>query len=702
MNVSIITSLYNRLDLTRVYLESLERTLASESYEVIFVDDGSTDGTREFLATLPETRYRVRFNDSPRGYAANNNAAARIAQAPLLCLLNNDTSLLPGWLEPMTRMARWNPRAAMVGNVQREPVSGLIDHYGVYFNPANGRPLHAGKNRAYAPRESYLAWPAVTAACCVIRRSLFAELGGFDEEFRNGFEDIDLCLRAGERGYRHYVANRSVIYHHVSASPNRRRHEDENLALFRARWRGRVPVGLPPFAAVDDLHAEGSRYLRKHLARPWRYNLWRFCRALEQRLAPWPAASRPALPLRWALKLAGAAGSPPAPPARTLDAATPIFLVVQDTVHNPGRSGIQTVVRSLAAALGRAGTPVRTVIWKFDSDSLYLLPPTLSAGLAAEPLRDVAASDRPLHELGIAPAGWVLMPELMFDDAPARLVDYVHRHGLKLAVIFHDAIAVCHPEFVPPSLPERYAGYLRDFSRADLILPNSETSAKDWHEYVAKHGLAQPPVRVCVLASDVSGTPRVRAEDLAPAANDPARPVRLLCVSTIEPRKNHRGLLAAYELAAAARPGLRLELSLVGAPYVGADALADEVRRFVARHPGVVTWHKQVEYSLLRRLYEEADFTVYPSVMEGFGLPIIESLWFGRPCVCANFGVMSENAAGGGCITVDVCDPQALSNAVLLLADSPAKRRELALAATKRRLKTWDEYAAEVLGSLQG
>ena len=690
MDVSIITSLYNRLDLTRVYLESLERTLVRWRYEVILIDDGSTDGTREFLATLPPARYRVRLNEAPRGVGPPHTPPPPRAPA------------LPGWLEPMTRLAKWDRHAGLVGNVQREPVSGLIDHFGVYFAPTDGNPLHAGKNRAHAPREAYLAWPAVTAACCVVRREVFAELGGFDEAFRNGFEDVDLCLRAGARGYRHFVANRSVIYHHVSASPNRHRHEDANLALYQARWRGRVPLGLPPAAAVDDLHGEGSRYLHKHRARPWRYNLSRLCRALERRLAPWPAESRPALPWRWLLKLAGVfTARRLAPPVRArVTAVARVFLVVDDTVQNPGRSGIQTVVRSLAAALGRTNAAVRTVVWNASSHSLQLLPPALSAGLAAEPLRDPAGTALPLHKLPAPAGGWVLMPELMYDGKAARLVEYVHRHGWKLAVIFYDAIAVLRPEFVPPSLPARHAGYLRDFSRADLILPISETSARDWREFMTVHGLPQPPVRVCLLAGDVSSTPRVRPEDLAARPISRSQPVRMLCVSTLEPRKNHGALLAAYELAAA-HPGIRLELNLVGAPYAGAEDLAEAVRQFAAKHPGQVTWHKQVEYSLLRRLYEHADFTVYPSVLEGFGLPIIESLWFGVPCVCADFGVMAEVAAGGGCLPVDVRDSRALADAILSLAQSPSKRRELALAAAGRPLKTWDQYAAEVLACLE-
>ena len=138
MQVSIITPLFNRLDLTRVFLASLGQTLRRWQYEVILVDDGSTDGTREFLQTLSGPRYRVVLNAPGSGYAASNNLAARLASAPLLCLLNNDTVLLPRWLEPMARLASLLPDVACVGNVQREPVGGLIDHYVTLFPGGRG------------------------------------------------------------------------------------------------------------------------------------------------------------------------------------------------------------------------------------------------------------------------------------------------------------------------------------------------------------------------------------------------------------------------------------------------------------------------------------------------------------------------------------------------------------------------------------
>ena len=188
---------------------------------------------------------------------------------------------------------------------------------------------------------------------------------------------------------------------------------------------------------------------------------------------------------------------------------------------------------------------------------------------------------------------------------------------------------------------------------------------------------------------------------IAPAHLAPKepRPLRLLCVSTLEPRKNHVALLAAYEHAIAARPDLQLELHLVGASYAGYPELVESVSAAAHRLPGL-HWHGQIEYDELQAQYAACDFTVYPSVVEGFGLPVIESLWFGRPCICANFGVMAENAVGGGCLTTDVRDPQALADTIVTLAADADLRARLTKEATTRPLKTWSEYAREVLACL--
>jgi GT2 family glycosyltransferase len=328
MDLSILISLSNRLDFTRACLESLERTAGRFPCEVILVDDGSTDGTREFLRTLAKPRYRFLLNARPRGFACNINAAAQLARAPILCLLHNDTVLMPGWLPPMLRVLRRTVDAGCVGNVQREPFSGLIDHIGIGFDSA-GLPFHAGKNGFTPPIAQSARWPAVSAACLLVRKFVFTSLGGFDEALSGGFEDVDFCLRAAEAGYRHHVANRSSIYHYIGMSSGYRREEDVSLARYRVRWEARflayaarregqradwehAHVFTPENQSawreqwelgretrrqhrqdIADARADGRRYLRKHLARPWRYNFGRVCRALVQAAHPRPAALPP-------------------------------------------------------------------------------------------------------------------------------------------------------------------------------------------------------------------------------------------------------------------------------------------------------------------------------------------------------------------------------------------------------------------------
>ena len=398
-------------------------------------------------------------------------------------------------------------------------------------------------------------------------------------------------------------------------------------------------------------------------------------------------------------------------------------MVAGETARNPGRSGIQTVVRSLATAFGRRRAPVRLANWNSRNGWLRPLPLELGLGPDTAPLYDPATRFplallgqpgawyswlryggkgkfvplhlHPLHRQA-PPGTWVLLPELMYRGAVEPLIDYVREHRWRLAAIFYDTIPVDRPDLVPPELPGLHSEYMRALSRADLILPISEFAADGWRAFVARTGLPSPPVRTCALACDFVGTPRIHT---LPPVHEPGRPMRMLCVSTLEPRKNHDTMLAAYELALTRRPHLALKLDLVGASHIAGADIANRVRSAAARLPGL-RWHEQVEYSNLQALYGQCDFTVYPSILEGFGLPVLESLWQGRPCICADFGVMAENAIGGGCLTTDTHNPEALASAILSLVDSPGLRHQLTVEALERPLKTWGEYADEILAVL--
>jgi glycosyltransferase involved in cell wall biosynthesis len=91
--------------------------------------------------------------------------------------------------------------------------------------------------------------------------------------------------------------------------------------------------------------------------------------------------------------------------------------------------------------------------------------------------------------------------------------------------------------------------------------------------------------------------------------------------------------------------------------------------------------------------YERAAFTIYSSLIEGFGLPILESLWMGKPCICNITGVMSELATGGGCLTVDMKSAAQLADAMERLATDDGLRVHLSEQARNRDILTWKTYS---------
>jgi O-antigen biosynthesis protein len=240
MQVSFVIPLYNNLPLTQAMVASLRATLPRDlAHEIILVDDGSTDGTRAWLATLTTAPFRVVLNERNLGYAGANNRGAAVARGKFLALLNNDLVLTPGWLEPMLAAHRTlAAHAGLIGNVQLDAHSGAVDHAGIAIN-AKGKPEHirvtpSAFARFFRPVQSA---DAVTGACLLLERALWEQLGGFDEAYVNGCEDVDLCFRARAAGRLNAVALRSVIRHHVSSSLGRKLRDEENNYRLARRWR---------------------------------------------------------------------------------------------------------------------------------------------------------------------------------------------------------------------------------------------------------------------------------------------------------------------------------------------------------------------------------------------------------------------------------------------------------------------------------
>jgi len=253
-------------------LRSLEDTVDLASNEVVLVDDASSDGTADFLASLEgKVSFSILRNERNLGFAASNNKAAKAATGEILVFLNNDLELTSGWLAPMLDLLATLPEAGAIGNVQRNLKTGLVDHAGIFFD-LEGMPTHAHKNRANPPPGPWKERNAITAACIAIPRALFLQMNGFDEGYRNGVEDVDLCMRLRQAGYRLYVSHQSVIGHHISAAPGRNLHNDRNTQRFRGLWSD--------YARGFGRSEWAPEYFRRYARYWWRIDPKLFCKAL--------------------------------------------------------------------------------------------------------------------------------------------------------------------------------------------------------------------------------------------------------------------------------------------------------------------------------------------------------------------------------------------------------------------------------------
>ena len=235
--ISVIIVNYNGARWLDTCLPALIST-APPNTEVIVVDNASSDESREMLQRYADANpaLRVLALDENRGFAGGNNAGARIARAELLAFLNNDTRVHAGWLEALRAPLQ---RDAAIGFTTARLVymhdPSIIDSAGDGWTRWGGA-FKRGHGRA---AEAYGTPGEVFGACgaaFLIRRALFDELGGFDEDFFLAFEDVDLSYRARLLGHRCVYVPDAIVEHAGSASLGRLSESAVRLGQRNVEW----------------------------------------------------------------------------------------------------------------------------------------------------------------------------------------------------------------------------------------------------------------------------------------------------------------------------------------------------------------------------------------------------------------------------------------------------------------------------------
>lgn len=381
-----------------------------------------------------------------------------------------------------------------------------------------------------------------------------------------------------------------------------------------------------------------------------------------------------------------------------------VIVDVGHTAANDVHTGIQRVVREVAGRWFRRPDVV-PVAWS----PAYGAPRVMSEEEVdrfvhwetyAHTSGAALASHEVATETGDVVVPWdcsLVVPEVC--DEPTRCDAYrgVVASGVleRISFLLYDMIPFAAAETAVPGISGVFSDYISLVKFADRVSCISETVAEEFRSIgpmLASQGLALPEVRAHPLPSQAGPVAPGDLEWVQRNLSVGGGPL-VVVVGTHEPRKNHFAVLEAAERLWTA--GRQFALAFIGGGGWRSEVFDAEVLRLEqAGHPVQVV--KRLSEGRLWAAYAAARFTLFPSLVEGYGLPIVESLRLGTPVITSNYGSMAEVASGGGAVLVDPRDAEAIGSAIEGLLSDEAALARLEAEAAAREWTTWDRYAVEL------
>ena len=378
-----------------------------------------------------------------------------------------------------------------------------------------------------------------------------------------------------------------------------------------------------------------------------------------------------------------------------------IYYYVDHTSQFSYNTGIQRCVRVIARSLIQQGAQLVPVVW--DRENWDLRPASstqiehLSRWSGPSPDAWKASASNP----SLDQQAWLLIVELVRGPQQPTSSDFnlvAQKRGLKVAWVFHDAIPLKLAYLYgdkQDSASSSHRLYMQRLAEADRVFANSRTTYAELKHFLTSHNLPTSAIRSLPLALEFVG---IKRRCPSPVVNElEQRPHRLLMVGSLERRKNHVSLLKAVAWLTAF-DSFDAELVLVGWPN---DPSVVEIVKRAQNLPLSFQWEDSADDERLTELYQWCDCTLFVSLEEGFGLPVSESLWYGKPCLMTTSGALAELLEGGGCMGLPGPQWNQIADGIQSWLSDENMRNELRRQLATRHLRTWEEYSMELLEELR-
>ncbi len=666
-------------------LESL-KSISCENLEIIVVDNGSSDGSQEYIEKNYPHIILIK-NKTNLGFTGGNNVGIKKAiehGAEYIFLLNNDTTVDAHFITACLKSFATTPSVGLVGpKVVYYSNPANVWCAGCYYNQLMGRSVMYGtfsKKKDFEKAET-VDW--ISFCAVMIKREVFEKIGYLDDDFFSSYEDLDFCLRAKNAGFLCQYTPQTIVKHKIAQdwggldSPLYTYYQTRNALL--CMQKNRSTLGFMIFFMLYvgiSIQKRSYRFFLKGAANNIKYiymGLYDFLLRRYQKGILSEKIRQEAIAKK---KL-----------------QFPLRIGINTRYLQRRMSGIERYIQELIFNLAKIDTTHNYILF-FNKDTP--LPPTPIAKNFSTMISKFPTNQRWLRLI------WEHMylryeikkNNLSLFHGPAFFVPIWKPRACKYVITVHDIAFIKYPKTFTFSTQLYYKLlFSRSLKLADMIITDSESTKYD---IMQNYFIEEDKIKVIYLGVSDVFFKRQKPQDILNIKKKYKLPEKyFLFTGVLSPRKNLIRILKAFSILKQEKAYNKYKLIIVGRKGWLYEGIFTQVKKLCLQDEVSFIDHIPEEHFSV--LYHCAEIYLFPSLYEGFGLPILEAMACGCPVITSNVSSMPE-VAGDAALLINPTNIQELIQVIKTICEDKTLQKQLRAKGFKQVKKfSWKKTAEETI-----